>query len=218
MPVLHTATDDDLAWVCSLHAAAFPGFFLTSLGPRFLHLLYAGFANETNGICITAEEKGVIIGFAAGTSAPDAFFTRLLRQQGWRFAVAAIPGLLRNPGFVTRKCLGALFYSGEQPTGLSNAALLSSLAVSSAYEGKGVGQQLIHAFAKEARRQGCSTLYLTTDEADNNRVNRFYAKCGFVLRDTFTRPGKRVMNRWVMDLYRQQQEEIRDCAQPRLEA
>ena len=46
---------------------------------------------------------------------------------------------------------------------------------------------------------GCSAIYLTTDEADNDRVNRFYAKCGFVLRDTFKRPGKRVMIRWVME-------------------
>jgi len=122
--------------IVALHIAAFPGFFLTSLGPRFLRLLYAGFANEPKGICIAAEEKGVIIGFAAGTTAPDVFFGRLLRRQGWRFAIAAIPGLLRNPGFVARKCFGALFYRGEQPTGLANAALLSSLAVSPAYEGK----------------------------------------------------------------------------------
>jgi GNAT superfamily N-acetyltransferase len=130
------------------------------------------------------------------------FFGRLLRRQGWRFALAAIPGLLRNPGFVARKCLGAVFYRGEQPAGLTNAALLSSLAVSPACGGQGIGQQLVHAFAEEARRQGCSAIYLTTDETDNDRVNRFYEKCGFVLRDTFKRPGKRVMNRWVLDVSR----------------
>jgi GNAT superfamily N-acetyltransferase len=184
-----------------LHLAAFPGFFLTSLGPGFLRLLYAGFTREPDGICIVAEDQGEIVGFAAGTTTPDAFFRRLLRRQGWRFALAAIPGLLRNPGFVARKCLGALFYRGEQPTGLANAALLSSLAVSPACGGKGIGQQLVHAFATAARQQGCSALYLTTDETDNDRVNCFYAKCGFVLRDTFKRPGNRTMNRWVVDLY-----------------
>jgi GNAT superfamily N-acetyltransferase len=178
---------------------SFPGFFLTSLGPRFLLLLYAGFASEPKGICIAAED-GVTVGFAAGTTAPDVFFGRLLRRQGWRFAIAAIPGLLRDPGFVARKCLGALFYRGEKPTGLKNAALLSSLAVAPTCGGRGIGQQLVQAFAEEARRQGCSAIYLTTDEADNERVNRFYAKCGFVLRDSFKRPGRRVMNRWVMDL------------------
>ena len=178
-------------------------FFLTSLGPRFLRLLYAGFASEPNGICIAAEKGGLIVGLAAGTSAPDVFFGRLLRKKGWRFALAAIPGLLRNPGFVARKCAGALFYRGEQPAGLANAGLLSSLAVSSVCEGKGIGQQLVLAFAEQARRQGCSAIYLTTDEAHNDRVNRFYAQCGFVLRDSFKRPGKRVMNRWVMEFREQ---------------
>lgn len=203
IPLIRTTTNGDLSHLCSIHGESFPGFFLTSLGPRFLRLLYAGFAHEPGGICIVVEDKGVVVGFAAGTTAPDVFFGRLLRRQGWRFALAAIPGLLRNPGFVARKCFGALFYRGEQPAGLANAALLSSLAVSPACGGQGLGQQLVQAFADESRRQGCSAIYLTTDEADNARVNRFYAKCGFVLRDTFKRPGKRVMNRWVMEFRRQ---------------
>ena len=189
--------------IVDLHMAAFPGFFLTSLGPRFLRLLYTGFVHQPCGICIAAEENGEIVGFAAGTTAPDVFFGRLLRKQGWRFALAAIPGLLRNPGIVVRKCLGAVLYRGEEPVGLTNVALLSSLAVSPERGGQGIGHQLVHAFALEARRQGCSAIYLTTDEADNDRVNRFYAKCGFVLRDTFRRPGERVMNRWVMEVRRQ---------------
>lgn len=200
MPLLRTTTNRDVNGLCSLHMKSFPDFFLTSLGPRFLRLLYAGFAHEPGGICIVVEDKGVVVGFAAGTTAPDVFFGRLLRRQGWRFALAAIPGLLRNPGFVARKCFGALFYRGEQPAGLANAALLSSLAVSPACGGQGLGQQLVQAFADASQRQGCSAIYLTTDEADNARVNRFYAKCGFVLRDTFKRPGKRVMNRWVMGI------------------
>ncbi len=191
---------DCIRQLVTLHTSAFPGFFLTSLGPRFLRLLYAGFTREPNGICIVAEDEGVIVGFAAGTTVPDVFFGRLLRRQGWRFALAAVPGMLRNPLFVARKCLGALFYRGEQPTGLANAGLLSSLAVSPTCGGKGLGQKLVLAFAEEARRQGCSAIYLTTDEVDNERVNRFYAKCGFELLDTFKRPGKRVMNRWVMEL------------------
>jgi len=196
---IRTTSVQDLARIVCVHGESFPNFFLTSLGPRFLRLLYAGFAREANGLCIVAEEKGVIIGFAAGTTAPDVFFGQLLRRQGWRFTIAAIPGLMRNPGFVARKCLGAVFYRGEQPAELANAALLSSLAVSPACAGHGIGQQLVHAFASESQRQGCSAIYLTTDKAGNDRVNRFYAKCGFVLRDSLTRPGKRVMNRWVLE-------------------
>lgn len=195
-----TADRDLAATLAGLHVSAFPGFFLTSLGRPFLRLLYAGFITKPQGVCVVAREEGVIIGFAAGTTSPDSFFRHLLRRQWLSFALASVPGLLRNPLFVVRKCLGAVFYRGESPEGIDHAALLSSLAVSPLFSGKGVGRHLVAAFADKARAQGCDALYLTTDEAENEPVNQFYAKCGFTLRDTFRRPGNRIMNRWVMDL------------------
>lgn len=183
-----------------LHLAAFPGFFLTQLGKPFLRLLYAGFIDHPAGVFIVGEEDQEIVGFAAGTTQPDLFFKQLLRRNGLRFALAAIPGLLRNPLFVARKCFGALFYRGESLPDLKNAALLSSLAVAPEHSGKGIGKTLVQAFAEEAWARGCSAIYLTTDAAKNAQVNRFYEKCGFKLRDTLKRQGNRMMNRWVMEI------------------
>jgi ribosomal protein S18 acetylase RimI-like enzyme len=186
--------------IIPLHQAAFPAYFLTSLGGAFLRLLYRGFIAHPQGICLIAEEQGRVVGFAAGTMNPHGFFSALLRQQVLRFAIAAVPGLVRNPLFASRKCLGALFYRGETPSGIPDAALLSSLAVSPSIQSNGIGQTLVHAFAKEVRERGGKAVYLTTDESDNEKANRFYAKCGFELLDTFKRPGNRFMNRWVMRL------------------
>lgn len=186
--------------LAGLHLEAFPGFFLTSLGRRFLRLLYAGFMSAPEAICLVAEDNGDTLGFAAGTVNPAGFFRRLLRQRALAFALAAFPGLVRNPLFAARKCLGALFYRGETPAGLPEAALLSSLAVSPAAQGRGVGQALVAAFVEDIRRRGGKTVYLTTDENENERTNRFYARCGFVLLDTFNRPGRRTMNRWVLKI------------------
>jgi ribosomal protein S18 acetylase RimI-like enzyme len=184
--------------MAALHTAAFPGFFLTSLGRPFLRRLYAGFITQPDGVCLVAEDAGCVVGFVAGTMNPSGFFRRLLRQQALGFAFAAVPGVLRNPVFTVRKCLGALFYRGETPGGLPDAVLLSSLAVSPAAQGKGVGQSLVQGFADEVRCRGGKLIYLTTDEAENERTNRFYARCGFELLDTFKRPGNRIMNRWIM--------------------
>lgn len=49
-------------------------------------------------------------------------------------------------------------------------------------------------------KKSAGNISLTTDESENERANRFYAKCGFGLLDTFKRPGKRIMNRWIMKL------------------
>lgn len=186
--------------LADIHIVAFPGFFLTSLGRPFLRILYSEFIAHPQGLCLAAEEQGRVVGFAVGALNPDGFFRGLLRRQGFRFALAAVPGLFRNPLFVTRKCLGALFYRGETPGGIPEAALLSSLAASPATQSKGVGQALVRAFAEEVRRRGGKAIYLTTDEAENEKANRFYVKCGFTLMDTFKRSGNRIMNRWVMRL------------------
>jgi ribosomal protein S18 acetylase RimI-like enzyme len=186
--------------MANLHVSAFPGFFLTSLGKPFLRLLYEGFMKHPQGLCLAAEETGVIVGFVAGTLDPSGFFRRLLRQQALSFAIAAVPGLLNRPLFTIRKCLGALLYRGETPGGIPEAVLLSSLAVSPAIQSKGVGQALVRGFADEVRQRGGKAVYLTTDETENERTNRFYARCGFELLDTFKRPGNRVMNRWILRL------------------
>jgi GNAT superfamily N-acetyltransferase len=186
--------------VVALHLAAFPGFFLSLLGRRFLQLLYTGFMVQPSGVCLVARDGSAILGFAAGTTDPKAFFSALLRRQAITFALAAVPGLLRNPAFVARKCIGALTYRGEEPKRLSGAALLSSLAVSPAAQGRGVGRSLARAFAAEARARGADAVYLLTDEKENERTNRFYVQCGFALLDTFARPGRRIMNRWVLPL------------------
>lgn len=186
--------------IVDVHLDAFPGFFLSSLGRPFLRLLYGSFMKEKKGICLAAEVDGRIQGFAAGTTDPPIFFRTLLRKKWYAFFAAAMPGVLRNPVFVTRKCIGALRYRGEKPDNLSGAALLSSLAVAPEAAGKGIGQKLVRSFSDKAAREGCHAVYLTTDSADNEAVNRFYSRCGFELTDTFIRPGRRVMNRWVMRL------------------
>ncbi|MDM8006738.1 MAG: GNAT family N-acetyltransferase [Phycisphaerae bacterium] len=194
------AGPEDIEAIVRLHIAAFRGFFLTSLGPAFLRLLYRSFSDMEGGICIVARNASGLLGFVAGTTEPHGFFRALLTKKGIRFALAAVPGLLCNPLQGVRKCLGALFFRGEQPPALPGAAFLSSLAVLPEQAGKGVGQALVLEFCRELRRRGMVSVYLVTDEVDNERANRFYEKCGFSLVDTFKRPGSRRMNRWAKHL------------------
>lgn len=183
-----------------LHRQAFPDFFLTNLGPAFLRQIYGGFLCDPQGICLVAEENEKVVGLAVGTLAPAIFFRRLLRERGWALAWAAAPGLLRNFFFVAHKCLGALWYRGEAPRAVADAALLSSLAVSPAMARRGVGRALVREFARAVKAGGGQLVYLTTDLSRNESANRFYAHCGFELLDTVVRPKKRVMNRWIMRL------------------
>lgn len=199
MFMIDRASAGDLDSIVDAHIRAFPGFFLTRLGPRFLWLLYRGFAEDESGIMLVARNDSTICGFVAGTTTPEKFFSRLRRQ--WpAFLLASAAASIRAPGLVVRKLAGAAFYRGEAPVAIANAALLSSIGVPSEFAGRGLGKTLLAAFCEAARTGGCRYVYLTTDRDENPAVNRFYEAFGFSLEGTFAKPGNRWMNRYVFDL------------------
>ncbi|MGE5293715.1 MAG: GNAT family N-acetyltransferase [Solirubrobacterales bacterium] len=198
--VYRHGTPEDIGMIVRLHIAAFPGFFLTSLGRSFLRLLYRAFLDVEGGICIVAQDDHGVQGVVVGTVDPSSFFATLRRKRGIFFALAALPGVFRNPLLVIRKCLWALSYRGEQPGALPGAGLLSSVAVAPEVSGRGIGQRLMGVFCETLRLHSTEYVYLITDETDNERVNGFYRKCGFALVDTFERFEKRRMNRWAKRL------------------
>jgi ribosomal protein S18 acetylase RimI-like enzyme len=199
--VISSPRRGEIPQIVDVHMKAFDGFFLTRMGPRFLKLLYSGFCELDGGICLVARDDGQVSGFVAGTTRPSGFFRELLVRRWLQFCLTAATAVMRNPIEVTRRCLPAVFYRGEQPTNLpGRPALLSSLAVLPVCSGRGIGKALVEAFCFEARRSGCDSVYLLTDCTGNDSVNRFYEQCGFKLLDSVRRSGGRKMNRWLMAL------------------
>lgn len=186
----------DIDDIVNLHAEAFPGFFLTSLGCNFLNELYRGFLSHPSGICLVARQSGMLAGFVAGTSQPDIFFRNLRRRRGVFFLAKAIPAVLINPVPVIRKLIYAVRYRGEAPVAASSGALLSSIGVSVSAKGTGVSGELIRAFEAEAMRHGSPSVYLTTDASGNERVNAFYRKHRYQVLDRFKQNGTREMFRY----------------------
>ncbi len=185
--------------VVAVHGKAFPGFFLSFLGPRFLREFYSAFLHEETGIALVAEGPvdGRVLGFVVGTSQPDGFFKRLLKRRWWAFCLASTGALLRRP-WVAPRIFRALFYRGEAPGG-QKRALLSSIAVGPDQQGSGLGRALVAEWAVEARKRGVPGCYLATDAENNDAVNRFYVKCGWQVESTYVTPEGRKMNRYVLD-------------------
>ena len=194
------ATGADLAQIVAVHRSAFPGFFLTVLGDRFLGELYRGFLHDPSSICLVAEDAGQPIGFVVGTTEPQGFFKRLLLRHWYRFLLAGLMGLARHPLRVGRRFLDALSYRGEAPEGILGGTLLSSVGVSPSAGGRGLGAALVESFCRQAAVRGEQWVYLVTDSAGNEPVNRFYARCGFTLESSFQRPNGRAMNRYLRTL------------------
>jgi len=193
----------DVESVVSLHIRAFPGFFLSFLGPRFLWEFYRSFTSDPAGVALVAVEADntQILGVIAGPVVPDGYFRRLLISRWWAFCLASIWAVLRNPLIIPR-LYRAVFYRGEPPAGMPRA-LLSSIAVLPEAQNRGVGQLLVKAWVDEVRKRGATGCFLTTDADNNDAINRFYERAGWKRSETFVTPEGRRMNRYVLDFWDQ---------------
>jgi GNAT superfamily N-acetyltransferase len=198
--IVTAATANDIRDIVSIHREAFPDFFLTSLGERFLLRFYSAVVRDPVALSFVGKVNGSVAGFVVGTVQPTSFFRKLLLKEGAGFCMDAAGALLRRPWFVGRRLLRGLTYRGEAPQMRNNAALVSSIAVLPAATGKGLAGALLNAFCEAAGNRGASTVYLLTDRDYNSSANRFYLKAGFTLDTELTRSEKRPMNRYIRDL------------------
>ena len=196
MTFVRAATPADLERIVAVHKAAFAGFFLTSLGDRFLRSLYGGYLQHPSGVLLVATDgapDGRITGFVAGTTDPPAFYGWLRRSRGPAMAVAAIPALVRRPLMVGRRLVAAVRYRGEEARPIPDGALLASIGVDPATSGQGAGAALVEAFVGRAAEAGRSVTYCSTDAADNERVLAFYGRLGFHEAERIRRGDGRAM-------------------------
>jgi ribosomal protein S18 acetylase RimI-like enzyme len=188
---------EDVPAVVDVHLRAFPGFFLSFLGPRFLTLLYRS-AVELDEIALVADVGRCVTGFVMGTARPRGFFRELLRAHLLEFGIAALPAIARQPRVALRVARAVKKPSDAQkPPG---TATLLSLAVDPELQMRGQGRLLVRAFIDESRSRDAVRVDLTTDKYGNDAVNSFYLAMGFRLDREITTPEGRALYEYVLDL------------------
>lgn len=195
---IHPLAVQHLGQVVQLHLSAFPTFFLSFLGSRFLREFYSSFLGIAGGLAFVAVSgEGKVLGVVAGPLNPRAYFTKLLLRRWWAFCIASLPSLLRQPSCAAR-LLRAVFYRGEAPSD-RNRALLSTIAVLPDAQHHGLGRALARHWLGEVRRLGAKGGYAITDAEDNAGVNLFYKTLDWTLECTYTTPEGRRVNRYIFD-------------------
>ena len=190
-PDIRRMSSGDIESVVALHRRAFPGFFLCFLGDRFLREFYTGIALDPFAIPLLAESDGSPLGFAVGASEPASVYRRLIKRRWWRFAMAALPAVVRKPAIVFR-LLRALRKPSKSCSDPATVELMS-IGVEPTFQGAGVGHALLRAFLIEALVHGAVTVILSTDAENNDAVNHFYQAAGFQLERDFYSPQGRHM-------------------------
>jgi ribosomal protein S18 acetylase RimI-like enzyme len=189
----------DVPAAVAVHQRAFPSFFLTFLGPRFLHLLYSKVLDEQGGVALVAEDQGgQVCGFVAGVSDQSGFYSRLARRNWLAFSLTSLQALLRRPKIAAR-LLRALTY-GRSSREAAAQALLMSIAVLPECNAQGVGQKLVRRFLQAMQDRRVPAVSLTTDRDANEHANRFYQRLGFQLARSYVTREGRAMNEYVIDL------------------
>lgn len=196
---LGSLTPEDVRPLARLHRAAFPGYFLSTLGEAFLVEFYRAFLTDDTAVTFVARStNGAVEGAVVGTTESAGFFGRLVRSRWPHFVLASLKTVVTNPT-ATPRLLRAVRYRGNVPTD-GRGALLSSICVHPSVQGAGVGRQLVEAWTREVLSRGVSRAYLTTDADDNDAVNRFYEVQGWVVAERYTTREGRSMNLYTKRL------------------
>jgi ribosomal protein S18 acetylase RimI-like enzyme len=191
---LITMNSNHVSDVVDIHMLSFLGFFLTYLGKNFLSVYYNAITNHDNAIKIVLVNNTKVIGFVVGAIYPAGFYSSLIKNDIFSFAQASIPALMKKPQFLFK--ILRIFSKPKHANQSKSVSELTSLAVLPQYQEYGYGQLLVSEFVAQCRERSGNKIILTTDAMNNEKVNQFYCKAGFVLSRSFTTLEKRFMNEY----------------------
>lgn len=160
--------------VAELHRRSIESGFLSTLGTRFLSLLYEAIIGHREGVVLVADHRGQVVGFISGVLSTGAFYRRFLRRYWLKTVLALLPGGMRPS--LLRRALETLSY-GRESRGEATGELLS-MGVAPAFRGIGVGARLIGGLQGWADERRPASLRVVVG-SDNERAIAVYRRAGF---------------------------------------
>lgn len=177
--------------IASLHKLAFPGFFLSNLGVKFLKVFYSSILSDTNSIGLGIVKDNKIIGFAIGSSIYKSFYKKIFINNFLKLSFYILIPLIKNPSILIR-IIKSLVSKSANIEEFNDPAVLLSICVQPNVESKGLGKLLLTKFEDILFNRN-DLVILTTDTYNNDYVNLFYQKNGYKIHSIFLQ-GNRTMN------------------------
>lgn len=190
---LRSANLADISEIVDTHLAAFPDFFLSKLGSRFLALMYKSFMLEQRGLFIVATINGTFAGFALGLSTEARKDWIIALRYLPFFFVALFRPILSDFRVVTSRLINHFFCLGPSLNHPKRSIFLRSIAVSPLAQGHGIGKILLANFEQLSLISGAESIVLTTDANGNQKTLNFYIKSGYSVKQVYSQQGDRKM-------------------------
>lgn len=176
---IRIATKKDINSIVEIHQAAFEGFFLTSLGGRFLKIYYTTFIKCQKGVIFCAEKDGKIVGFSACSYISQGFNTFLIKKNFCKFGLVCVELMFTNPKAILRLAKNLdKKAEGNFIEDNGDYAELYSIAVKPGNQGSGIGKKLLMATEVDVAKHN-SNISLTTDYYNNEKTIGFYHSLGY---------------------------------------
>ena len=176
---IRKANKNDVKVIVSIHQQAFPDFFLTTLGSRFLQLYYKCMCKCEYAVTLCAEEDGVVKGFATSSYYSHGFNTMLIKKNLLKFGLMGVELLFTKPKAILRLVKNLdKEAEGNAVEDNGDYAELYSIAVKPGKQGSGIGKKLLLATEEEVVNHN-SKISLTTDYYNNEKTIGFYHSLGY---------------------------------------
>lgn len=194
---MRNAREDDVNAVVDVHVRAFPDFFMTNLGSRFIREYYRFYLDSKHHFLVATNDRDEILGFVVGSDRPCLLYADMKRQ----FTKFIIPLMMSSLNLrLGRKILVKVFRFFLHDTvnneikRLNGFSELTSIAVEPSCQGVSVGNKLLASYLENARgNPDLKGVFLTTDDKDNEKVINFYKSSGFNVYSTFSQSASRSM-------------------------
>jgi glycosyltransferase involved in cell wall biosynthesis/GNAT superfamily N-acetyltransferase len=171
---IRPAVRSDALALSQLHRRGITSGFLSSLGPRFLRLLYERLIEDPDSTVIVADGSAGVVGFVACTADTARFYRSFAKRRGLRAAAVVAPRLLR---WETARRVYETARYGSDEAGTIPAEFLS-MAMAPAVRAQGVGSALVEEMFQWARSRGLREMKVVVG-AGNERALRTFQRLGF---------------------------------------
>lgn len=164
--------------IARIHQEEISTGFLSTLGSRFLTMLYRALAESRHSLLFAAIRNGTVVGFICGSLNTKMFCRQFLRRRGIPAAIVLVPKLFKWSRI--KRVLETLLYPRRSEAKRPIEASLPSsevlnFCVSKRFQGQGIGRRLFEAMCAELARHGVERIKIVTG-AGQEKARRFYEK------------------------------------------
>lgn len=199
---LRYAQPGDNKLLAQLHISVFPGFFLSTLGERFLTAYYKIVLKHPETICLFAiDENNKVCGYVLGRTNAKGYLKRIVKSAPFVFCSEGIRLLFTRPKALLR-LVNNLEKKRDDETisDDQNYAEIGLIGVLPNQKGQGIGRQMLNKFEEILKEKGVMRLSLTTDAIDNENTLKSYEAWGFEVFYQFTSYPDRKMYRLIKNI------------------